>query len=82
MAKFIKKPMVVEAEQFFEGKQPLPFADRCACCFDGKRWYVVTTHGQETTIVDGDWIIAESDGNGFYPCKPHIFEKTFDCIEM
>ena len=81
MGKFRKKPIVIEAEQFFSEKQPLPFRDRAACEFDGEKWYVVTAHGQETIIVDGDWIIPEPDGRGFYPCKPDIFEKTFDPVD-
>lgn len=79
MPKFRKKPIEIEAEQFFVDN-PLPFADRCACKFDGERWFVVTAHGQETTIVDGDWIIPEPDGRGFYPCKPDIFENTYDPV--
>ena len=81
MAKFRKRPIVIEAEQFFSNKIPLPFRDRGACMFDGERWYVVTAHGQETTIVDGDWIIPEPDGRGFYPCKADIFAKTYDLVD-
>ncbi len=74
---FRRKPTVIEAEQFIPDK-PLPFAMAAACKLDGNRWYVVTAHGQETTIVPGDWIIPEPDGRGFYPCKPDIFEATYD----
>ena len=72
---------MVEAEQFYSDKVPLPFRDRGACCLDGDRWYVVTAHGQETEIDDGDWIIAEPDNRGFYPCKPDIFEQTYEQVE-
>ena len=81
MSKFRKKPIVIEAEQFFADKIPLPFHDKGACNFDGNRWYVVTAHGQETIIVDGDWIIPEPDNRGFYPCKPDIFEATYEPVE-
>ena len=83
MTKFRKRPIVIEAEQFFEDKFPLPFWDRGggACCFDGDHWYVVTAHGQEAEIVDGDWIIPEPDNRGFYPCKPDIFEATYEPVE-
>ena len=79
--KFRKKPIVIEAEQFLPGRAPLPFADRSACCFDGMAWYVVTAHGQETEIVEGDCVIPEPDGRGFYPCKPDIFAATYDAVE-
>lgn len=79
--KFRKKPIIIDAEQFFEDKAPLPFWDRCACMLDNDGWYVITVHGQRTVIVDGDWIIPEPDNRGFYPCKPDIFEKTYEKIE-
>jgi hypothetical protein len=79
--KFRKKPVVVDAEQFFSDRR-LPFADLGACCWDGELWYVTTAHGERATIVDGDWIIRERDGRGFYPCKPDIFEATYDPADM
>lgn len=77
-ARFRSKVVEIEAEQFRGAKMPLPFADRQACCFDGEKWYVVTAHGQDTVIVEGDWIIPEPDGRGFYPVKPDIFEKKYE----
>jgi hypothetical protein len=79
--RFRKKPVIVEAEQFHENAK-LPFAASGACCWDGDRWYVVTAHGERTTIIDGDWIIAEPDGRGHYPCKPDIFEATYEPLEF
>lgn len=75
--KYRKRPIVIEAEQFFDDK-PLPFEGQRAIHWDGTRWYVITAHGQETTIVNGDWIIPEPDGRGFYPCKDDIFRATYD----
>lgn len=40
--------------------------------------YVVTIHGQRTNIEIGDWIIEEPDGVHHYPCKPDIFEKSYE----
>lgn len=81
MANYRKKPVVVDAEQFFEHVSPLPFNPKCVCCLDGDRWYVVTIHGQDATIVDGDWIILEPDGEHAYPCKPDIFEATYEIVQ-
>jgi hypothetical protein len=54
--KFRKKPIIVEAEQFWPDK-PLPFNDRGpVVCFDGK-WYVETIHGQRADLEPGDWVI-------------------------
>lgn len=77
--KYRKKPVVIEAEQFFADK-PLPFSDRGACCYNGERWYVTTAHGHEAPIVDGDWIVPEPEGRGFYPVKPDIFSATYEPV--
>lgn len=29
-------------------------------------------------LSDGDWIIPESDGEHFYPCKPDVFAVTYE----
>lgn len=92
MAKYRKKPVVVEAEQFFDGKPcqgvygGFPHQRRCIACLPEKNYEVfgpavVTIHGQVTPIVEGDWIIDEGDGLHFYPCKPDIFEATYEPCE-
>lgn len=43
--------------------------------------YVVTAHSQVVYLEDGDWIVAEPDGSGYYPIKPHIMEKRWEPIE-
>ena len=41
--------------------------------------WVETIHkGQSVTLADGDWVIPEPDGIHFYPCKPEIFQKTYE----
>lgn len=82
MPKFRKVPKIIEAEQFHEGRLPLPFrnAHPPACCLGPDGWYVVTIHGQETKIVDGDWIIPEPDGKHFYPVKPDIFATDYEPV--
>jgi len=78
MSKFRKRPVVVEAEQFFSNVYPLPFSDLGACNYNGEFWYVITAHSQITQIADGDWIIKEPDNRGFCPCKPDIFEASYE----
>lgn len=48
--------------------EPLPYA------------YVITIHGDKATLAPGDWIIPESDGVHFYPCKPDIFDATYEAV--
>jgi len=86
MAKYRKKPVIVEAEQFHINEQPWPdgvihHEAEESTGFGYAEWFsVITIHSQETTVVDGDWIIAEPDGEHFYPCKPDIFEQTYEAV--
>lgn len=43
--------------------------------------YVVTIHGERATLAPGDWVIREPDGEHYYPCKPDIFEATYEAVE-
>ncbi len=31
-------------------------------------------------VKEGDWIIAEPDGSGFYPCNPDVFAVKYEPI--
>jgi hypothetical protein len=78
MAKYRKKPVVVEATQFDDvlAHDPPGIFRREQ---DGNP-YVVTIHGQMTPVVRGDWIIQEPDGKHYYPCKPDIFAKIYESV--
>ena len=84
MAKFRKKPVVIEAIQF-EGGIPsvvkiveelgIP-EDRYN--FRNGKFYIHTLEGTHIANV-GDWIIKGVKGE-FYPIKPDIFEKTYEAV--
>lgn len=78
MAKFRKKPIVIEAEVYLEGDFPLPFVEEDVLQYDEDthRQYIQTLEGP-LTVSDGDWIIKGINGE-FYPCKPDIFVKTYE----
>jgi len=78
--KFRKKPVVIEAERFIKDKVPLPFSRQGVCMFASDiGWHIETLEG-ELKISDGDWIIKGVKGE-FYPCKPDIFEQTYERAE-
>ena len=101
MAKFRKKPVVIEATQWFKnGDHPedgLPHAEGTVvryyrrpdvpgnrpCKHCGKPMY---NHGWIDTleaghnVCPGDWIITGVKGER-YPCKPDIFEETYEAVE-
>lgn len=84
--KFRKKPVVIEAVQF-DGKncfEILKFMGRASDIWEGDLLpfdipVIYTLEGDLTASV-GDWIIKGIRGE-FYPCKPDIFEATYESAE-
>ncbi len=83
--KYRKKPVIVEADQWFPGKQmkgvtEAVYSDRYGTHPSGYA-HVVTIHGEHAKVVPGDWVITEPDGVHHYPCKPDIFAATYEVVE-
>lgn len=87
--KFRKKPVVIEAEQFTQemadGKVPLIITGVSTGAFpdyptDRRVRFFITTLEGEMLVSAGDWIITGVKGER-YPCKPDIFEATYDPIQ-
>ena len=76
--KFRKKPIVIDAEQFFENQKPWPEGVFHVPnpCPPGKHHFVKTLEGT-LTVSERDWIITGVKGER-YPCKPDIFEATYE----
>lgn len=86
MAKYRKKPVVIEAVQFtgtgescsevsnFFGGTRTRIATWKGCTYDGG--FINTLEGR-MEFGKGDWIIKGVNGE-FYPCKPDIFAKTYE----
>ena len=85
MMKYRKKPVVIEAEQFTENNPDRAFNFiRCNCSPDwdeqgNKEIKIQTLEGVMVASI-GDWIIKGVNGE-FYPCKPDIFQKTYEPAE-
>ena len=76
--KFRKKPVVIEAIQW-NGKNKeeiLRFASPSASYNDIDGMKIFTLEGTHTAKIN-DFIIRGVNGE-FYPCKPDIFEKTYE----
>ena len=91
MAKYRKKPVVIEAIQF-NGKNFNEVSEFSS----GKAKRRIALEGNipvETDTIDintlegtmnaikGDFIIKGVQGE-FYPCKPDIFEQTYELVEQ
>lgn len=88
--KFRKKPVIIEAVQLREdtldelydflniaGKGSFLECGHGIDPTDGK-FKITTLEGVHVAIV-GDWIIKGVHGE-FYPCKPDIFDKTYEVV--
>ena len=82
MAKFAKRPIVIEAEQY-NGRLVRGMCNSLSCYTSGNNEpHVHTIHaGQIVNLEVGDWIIPEPDGMHFYPVKPDIFAATYEPVE-
>lgn len=83
MPRFRKKPVLIEAEQFNDFKNPPKGVtawpdERGFQPRDMTAGFVTTIHGQRAHVMLGDWIIPEPDGVHYYPVKDNIFKKTYD----
>ena len=90
--KYRKKPIVIEAIQFKDDSAETIMAIQDFKQGDIKVSYDNPDHPQleiftlEGTMRAGigDWIIKEpfpTDDRKFYPCKPDIFEATYESVE-
>jgi hypothetical protein len=98
MAKFRKKPVVIEAVQLrwdtwsemcdfldvghlAEGKPEGCYLDDEGVPGDGHRLGIQIPTLEGVMIgSENDWIIKGIQGE-FYPCKPDIFEATYESVE-
>jgi len=82
VAKFRKKPVVIEAVQWRgnnldELREFVPKEFRHNKV--NEPLGIITLEGP-LTISEGDWIIKGIKGE-FYPCKPDIFAATYEAVD-
>jgi len=81
MAKFRKKPVIVDAEQFWPYIHPYPDG---VIVREGPpplripTYYIETLEGVHI-VLPGDWIITGVRGEK-YPCKDEIFQLTYEFV--
>jgi len=79
--KFRKRPVVVEAIQY-DGFHIGKLNDFCGSSIFvpvGGSPFIRTLEG-DLTISKGDWVIKGVKGE-FYPCKPDVFEATYEPVK-
>lgn len=94
MSKFRKKPVVIEAVQWnninyeeiseFVGEVLVPELESETAYVAGKGQphfsLTIKTLEGNMKAMRGDWIIKGVNGE-FYPCKPDVFEKSYEKVE-
>jgi hypothetical protein len=86
MKKYRKKPAVIEAvqitDEWFDGRRINPLHIIGEDILYNPYLRVVKIKTLEGTMVGvvGDWIIKGVRGE-YYPCKPDIFEETYEKVE-
>lgn len=93
MLKFRKKPVVIEATQWFklgdhpEVREIAPTDDLYftgmggATLIDREQYGVIgTLESPNHLVTPGDWVITGVQGE-HYPCKPDIFEQTYEKVK-
>ena len=81
MAKYRKKPVVIEAIQFTKNTVSacLKFCEDEASFNSEVPCLHIDTLEGEMIANNDDWIIKGIKGE-FYPCKPDIFEATYESV--
>ncbi len=76
MSKFRSKPFEIEATQFTEENDHPEVYTKL-----GSGTFYVDGHQGPSRVNEGDWIIAEPDGEGFYPCDPETFAHKYEPVK-
>jgi len=89
MAKFRKRPVVIEAEQWLGTRESwdaimamgsVPWKAEPMGRASNDYSFLIHTLEGDHLASQGDWIIKGVNGE-FYPCKPDIFAKTYEAVE-
>ena len=82
--KYREKPVAIDAVQWFkqgDHSEVIPIPEKLrgyVPVLDGATGYIGTLEGGHF-VTAGDWIIKGVKGE-FYPCKPDIFEQTYEKV--
>lgn len=83
MARFRKKPVVIEAVRF-DGRNEIEIAawmgSACHGAYTHPDGFAIPTPEGTMVASPGDWIIRGVKGE-FYPCKPEIFAASYEPAE-
>lgn len=81
--KFRKRPVIIDAVQW-DGKSAALIGEICPepldlFTLDGLGGLLIRTTEGTMRVDPGDWIIRGVTGE-FYPCKPAVFDATYEAV--
>ena len=80
MAQYRKKPVVIEATQWLKhGDHPAVKTEIVSNMESVDRIFYIETLEGQMLVTAGDYIITGVKGE-HYPCKPDIFEMTYEKV--
>ena len=81
MGKYRKKPVVIEALQYDGCNKKAIYAFATGYAFiKSSEQLVINTLEGEMLVSINDYVIKGVNGE-FYPCKPDIFDKSYEVVE-
>jgi len=81
MAKYRKKPVIIDAIKFDKYVTPEMVRNELGAnpiVFEAPYFYIDTLEGRMEVSI-GDYVMKGIKGE-FYPCKPDIFEGSYDAV--
>lgn len=78
MPKFIRKPVIVEANQYLGGFECINIPGVCCDpkCVEGGP-HVHTVVGKRR-LEKGEWVLPDPDGEHFYPVEDNLFRNAYE----
>lgn len=75
MTPYRRKSTIVDAEQWFPGKQVQ--AQGQIFCSD--RWWFILSSGAALPLAPGDWLVQDPAGQaGYAPCPDAVFRASYE----
>lgn len=86
--KYRRKPVIIEAEQWYPGKDiagviPISAGVSSTETADGSAWpayATIKTAEGYVTVSPGDWIVTDAAGQPSL-CKSDVFDATYEALE-
>jgi hypothetical protein len=75
---YLRRPTVVQAEQWFPNKE----VEAQAQIYCSDDWWIITSSGAALPLSPGDWLVSDPDGLlGYVPVPDAVFRSSYEPVE-